>query len=403
MYVVKHRSAFFALTGALVFISLVSIFVFGLNFGTDFTGGTLVEVSYESIRTSADVVEESLRGNGLEGFSLRESGELGYTLRTGELTDEQRDYLAAMFTIGDNSARIDQLTEVGPTIGKELRNKAIIAIVLVMVCILFFIAFAFRKVSKPVSSWMYGLIAIVTLLHDVIIPLGAFALFGYIWGARVDALFVTALLTILGFSVHDTIVVFDRVRENLRLNQERNKKEDFAETAGRSLSQTMVRSINTSVTVAISLLALYVLGPVSTQDFALTMLIGIIAGTYSSIFVATPLLVVVERRPAAPSAVGSAHEDQNHRHRRLWRIWRASPCTHSALCARHRRESVCAGEKTGQADLFHSERSGSKQCSDTRGAHFFLRRGAKKNTPLREKGNGHRGRCDGKDAYGRFA
>ncbi len=295
MSIIKHRNIFFAVTGALVAASILAIAIFGLRLGTDFTGGTLVEVSYESIRTESDVVSESLEGHGLEGFSLRESGDLGYTLRAGELTDEQREYLAAMFTIGDNDAHIDQLTEVGPTIGKELRNKAFIALALVLLCILLFIAFAFRKVSQPVSSWMYGLIALVALLHDVIVPMGFFALLGYLTGAQVDTLFVTAILTILGFSVHDTIVVFDRVRENLRINQERSRKEDFADTAGRSLGQTFVRSINTSLTVLFTLLVLYFVGPESTRVFALTLFVGIAAGTYSSIFLATPLLVAVER------------------------------------------------------------------------------------------------------------
>lgn len=295
MFIVEHRNTLFAITGALVAISLISLLAFGLRVGTDFTGGTLVQVTYPE-RPAPEIVNEALDGAGLEGYSLREAGERDYILRAGNLTEVQRSSIAELLSGGDQyRGEITQLTEVGPTIGTELRNKAFIAIVLVMVCILFFIAFAFRKVSKPISSWVYGLIALVTLLHDVVIPLGAFALFGHLWGAQVDALFVTALLTILGFSVHDTIVVFDRVRENLRINQERNRKEDFAITAGHALNQTIVRSINTSVTVAISLLALYFLGPVSTKDFALTMLIGIIAGTYSSIALATPLLVAVEK------------------------------------------------------------------------------------------------------------
>lgn len=295
MMIIRHRNIFFAITGVLLLAAVISIFTLGLSLGTDFTGGVLVEVSYESTRTSVEVVSDSLRGFGLEGFSLRESGDLGYTLRAGALTDEQRSFLAAMFTIGDNDARIDQLTEVGPIIGVELRNKALIALALVLTAILFFIAFAFRKVSKPISSWIYGLIALVTLAFDVLIPVGFFAFLGYLTGAQVDVLFVTAVLTILGYSVHDTIVVFDRTRENLRLNEERNKKEEFGDTAGRALGQTFVRSMTTSLTTALALAALFLLGPESTRDFALTLLVGIIAGTYSSIFLATPLLVSVER------------------------------------------------------------------------------------------------------------
>ena len=296
MFIVKNRNIFFAITGAIVLASLLSFFVFGLHFGTDFTGGTLIQVTYASGRPAPDALSSALNKADFEGYSLREAGENDYILRAENLTDEQRSNIQKTFSVDDTfPATISQLTEVGPTIGKELRNKALIAIALVLLCILLFIAFAFRKVSQPISSWIYGLIALVTLVHDVIVPVGFFALLGYLTGAQVDTLFVTAILTILGFSIHDTIVVFDRTRENLRLNHERNKKEDFAETAGRSLQQTFVRSINTSLTVLFTLLVLYLIGPASTKDFALTLLVGIIAGTYSSIFVATPLLVTVEK------------------------------------------------------------------------------------------------------------
>ena len=197
---------------------------------------------------------------------------------------------------GKYPATVVSLDEIGPTVGAQLKTDSIEAIALVLLCILLFIAFAFRKVSKPISSWMYGLMAIVGLCHNVLVTCGFFALLGHLTGAQIDTLFVTALLTVLGFSVHDTIVVFDRVRENLRINQEKGRKEDFAETAGRALSQTFTRSINTSLTVLLTLLALYFLGPQSTQIFALTLLVGIIAGTYSSIFLATPLLVEIEVR-----------------------------------------------------------------------------------------------------------
>ncbi len=292
MYVVRNRNVFFFITGLLVAASIAALATFGLHFGTDFTGGTLAEVRYEGQRPAPQLINEALTGAGFEGYSLREAGDDSYILRAGNLTDIQRSSLPELLSGGDAyRGEITQLTEVGPTIGMELRNKSIVAVAVVLLCIMLFIAFAFRHVSEPVSSWTYGLIAIVTLLHDVIIPLGAFSIFGYLWGAQVDTLFVTALLTILGFSIHDTIVVFDRTRENLRINHEKGRKEPFAETAGRALNQTMVRSINTSVTVAISLTALFLFGPASTKDFALTLLVGIVAGTYSSIFFATPLLV----------------------------------------------------------------------------------------------------------------
>ena len=172
-------------------------------------------------------------------------------------------------------------------------RKGLIALALVSVSIILFIAFAFRKVSKPVASWKYGIIAIITLIHDILIPIGLFAFLGHWRSAEVDSLFIVALLTLLGVSINNTIVVFDRIRENLRINQDRNRKEDFGETVGHSISQTLARSINTSLTVVIVLLALFFLGPVATKDFALTLIVGMIAGTYSSIFLASPLLVEV--------------------------------------------------------------------------------------------------------------
>ena len=171
------------------------------------------------------------------------------------------------------------------------------AITLVLLVIAIFFAFVFRKVSKPISSWKYGLVVLLALAHDVIVPVGAFAILGHFFGAEVDTLFVTALLVILGFSVHDSIVVFDRVRENLKKNQEgNNSKEPFDETVGKSVSQTIARSINTSLTVVIVLLVLFFTGPASAHYFVLTLLIGIIAGTYSSIFLGSPLLVTLEKR-----------------------------------------------------------------------------------------------------------
>ena len=296
MYIVKHRNIFFAITGAITLVAIVSVVVFGLKLGLDFTGGSLVQVTYPEGRPSALALTESLDKAGFEGYSLREANEQDYILRAGTMTPGMRETLSQTLSLdGESPASVVQLTEVGPTIGSELRSKALIAIILVLLCILLFIAFAFRKVSNPVSSWVYGLIALVTLLHDVIVPVGFFAFLGHFTGAQIDTLFVTAILTILGFSIHDTIVVFDRTRENLRINEERNRKEDFAITAGKSLGQTFVRSINTSLTVIVTLLVLYVVGPASTRDFALTLLVGITAGTYSSIFLATPLLVTTER------------------------------------------------------------------------------------------------------------
>ena len=296
MFIINHRGLFFTLTGLFVAVSLGALAIFGLKLSIDFTGGTLVDMTYQGQRPPAADLDTSLKAAGFTDYSVRDAGEHDVMLRTGSISNTERAALPATFSIGGKyPATVSQLSEIGPTIGAELRSKAILSIVAVCLCILFFIAFAFRKVSQPISSWIYGLVALVTLIHDVIIPVGFFAFLGHFAGASVDSLFVTAVLTVLGFSVHDTIVVFDRTRENLRLNHEKGRKESFAETAGRSLSQTFTRSINTSLTVVITLLILFFMGPDSTKDFALTLLVGIIAGTYSSIFLATPLLVTIEQ------------------------------------------------------------------------------------------------------------
>lgn len=297
MYIIKHRIAFFVITAVVVLASITSVAMYGLKLGIDFTGGTLVQVTYEQGRPDAAALQGALDGAGFSGYSLREANANDYIIRAENLTPQMRADLPQTLSIGGSyPATIGTLNEIGPTVGAELRSKSIVAIGLVIACILLFIAFAFRKVSEPVSSWTYGLIAVVTLVHDVIVPVGFFALIGHLWGAQADTLFVTAVLTVLGFSVHDTIVVFDRVRENLRINQSRGRHEDFETTTGHALNQTFVRSINTSLTVLLTLLALYFFGPASTRIFSLTLLVGIIAGTYSSIFLATPLLAAIGSR-----------------------------------------------------------------------------------------------------------
>jgi preprotein translocase subunit SecF len=301
MIIAIHRRIFFALTALLVALCIGAVAAWGLKLGIDFTGGTYARVAFEGERPTIPQMQEKLTAAGLADFSVREAGGNNYDIRVaGSEADVQGSLMQAVATWNAYKGTVTELSQIGPTIGAELRAKAYLSISLVLLCILFFIAFVFRKVSRPVSSWVYGLIALVTLVHDVIVPVGFYAALGHFMGAEVDTLFVTAVLTVLGFSVHDTIVVFDRVRENLRINQERGKKEPFVETAGHSLQATFVRSINTSLTVVITLAILYVLGPASTHYFALTLLVGIIAGTYSSIFLATPLLIeVAERRTKA--------------------------------------------------------------------------------------------------------
>lgn len=295
MNVAKNLKYFFILPGVLSLIAIVALVMWGLKPGIDLSGGSLLQVSYASstVPTSAQI-QTATAPLSLGEVRVQPAGTSTYMLRTRALTNDEKNGLeTALGTLGP--VHEDQYTSIGPTIGAELLSKAWIAIGLVIACIIAFIAFAFRGVSKPVASWKYGVVAIVTLVHDILVPTGLFAILGHFAGAEVDSLFIVALLTILGISINDTIVVFDRIRENLSRNQERGKKEDFAEVVGRSIVQTLARSINTSLTVVIVLAALYFYGPASTATFALTLIVGMIAGTYSSIFLASPLLVVWEK------------------------------------------------------------------------------------------------------------
>ncbi|MBX4195951.1 protein translocase subunit SecF [Candidatus Parcubacteria bacterium] len=292
MFVVKYRKIWFALSAILLAFSLFSMVRYGFNTSIDFTGGTLTEISYEGSDRAKGQIEGVLTRLDIGGYSMRPSGNDRYVVRTHFLTDqESKKFSDSLLGISSTKFTIERQNSIGPVAGAELKSKAVKAVVVVIIMIVLFITFAFRRVSKPVSSWKYGLATIIALAHDVIIPTGIFAFLGHFYGTEIDLLFVTGLLAILGYSVHDTIVVFDRVRENLTLG----KNEPFEETVGKSVQQTFGRSINTSLTIFITLLALYIFGPSTTKEFALLLTIGVVIGTYSSIFVASPLLVTFQK------------------------------------------------------------------------------------------------------------
>lgn len=293
MFIINHKTFFFIFSGLLTLAALFSVAIFRpWNLGIEFTGGTILEVGFPDGRPDIESLKQELATLNWQGTVTQETGTDGFIVRTKNLTEPERQQLMGVVSQGGKT-RIEErrFNSIGPTIGTELRSKALWAILWVIFAIVLYIAFAFRHVSHPISSWVYGLVAVVALVHDVIIPAGVYVLLGhYFVDVQVDVLFVTAILTILGFSVHDTIVVFDRTRENLKL---RTWKE-FNVTVGHSIEQTFVRSINTSLTVLLVILALYFMGGETTKNFALTLAIGITAGTYSSIFIASPLLVAIE-------------------------------------------------------------------------------------------------------------
>ncbi len=291
MNVIKNKYIFLSFSGILVLSSFAAIAVFGLRQGIDFTGGTLwqiglgdEDVNIEEVRI---FVAEDLE---LEAVVTPETSTNSVILRMKEIPEDLHQKYFSDFQAKFSSAEDLRFESIGPAIGSELRRKAIWAFAFVLLGISFYIAFAFRKVSRPVSSWKYGAITLVTLFHDAIIPAGLFAVLGYFFHAEIDTNFIVAILVVMGFSVHDTIVVFDRIRENLRL--ERNYKFDFSALVNKSVNETMARSINTSLTLVLVLIALYIFGAGSLTYFTLVILVGTVFGTYSSIFVASPLLTL---------------------------------------------------------------------------------------------------------------
>jgi preprotein translocase subunit SecF len=296
MFVVKYRKIFFALSAILIIISIASMVKFGFNFGIDFKGGTITQVSYADVRPEQQTLQADINKLNFGNNVLQPTGEKGYVLRTRELSNTEKELLLSTLSKNESlKMTVEKYDSIGPVVGTELKNKAYTAIALVIVCIVIFITYAFRKVSQPVASWKYGLSTIIALLHDVIIPTGFFIAYIHFYGGELDILFVSALLAILGYSVHDTIVVFDRVREHLQINKEDRNKEDFTTTVGKSVSETFGRSINTSLTIFLVLAVLYTIGGETTRHFSLVLLMGVIIGTYSSIFVASPLLVTLEK------------------------------------------------------------------------------------------------------------
>lgn len=293
-------------------VSTVILFWFGLKPGIDFTGGSLMEVSYNSRPEKAEV-ETKLNEMDLGGYSLRESldqkGKDSFQLRTRNLSEDERVAVETALLQGDADATVSRFTSVGPVVGDELAEKSKWAIGAVVIIIVIYVGFAFMGVRWPVGSSVYGGITIISLLHDVLVPAAVMALLGHFYGAEIDVLFVIALLAILGYSVNDTIVVFDRVRENIVTYRTDHKKKvkgpggieheevtytfkrPFSEIVGLSVNETMLRSINTSLTTGLALVALYFFGGEVTKNFALILLMGVAAGAYSSIFFASPLLV----------------------------------------------------------------------------------------------------------------
>ena len=286
MSIIKLRKYSYAFSGILFLASITMLAMWGLRLGIDFTGGSLMEVQFRN-EPSREAIQAALQPFNLGDIHVQPTQSNGALIRMKDLDEPTHQKVLTALKLLDQNLVEKRFDSIGPTIGSELRKRSIYALLLVIIMIILYIAWAFRKVSRPVESWKYGVVAVVALMHDIFIPSGAFAYLGHFSGVEVDALFITAILTILGFSVHDTIVVFDRIRENLR----RGKGSTFEETVDISIHETIVRSVNTSLTLLLVLLTLYFFGGESTRYFSLALILGTIFGTYSSIFIASPLLV----------------------------------------------------------------------------------------------------------------
>lgn len=283
-------------------LSIVAIALWGLKPNIELAGGSLLQVGYEQ-RPDIEVVEAIADGQEIGEVLVQPSGENDYIIRQRVLTAEEKssfsEELASLGTMEEK-----RYTSIGPSIGSELARKAWWAVGLVILSTILYISFAFRGVSvvaedaprKYLPSWKYGLVAIITLIHDVTVPIGLYAFMGFMYGSEVGTLFIVALLTILGISINDTIVIFDRIRENLVLNEKDKRHQSYETVVWNSIKQTLARSLNTSFTVIMMLLALVFLGPDSTMELAITLTVGMIAGTYSSILLAAPILVYLEKR-----------------------------------------------------------------------------------------------------------
>ncbi len=264
--------------------------IYGLKLGIDFRGGTVTEIQFNEPYDQNKVLDV-LHGQGINSPHLQPTDKNGLIIRTESIEKEQYDKIAHELTDKVGAFTEKRFDSIGPVIGQELKRKALYQLGLVSLGIVLYIAYAFRKVARPITPWQFGIAAIIALLHDLFVVLGIFSLLGHFHGIEIDSLFVTAMLTVLGFSVHDTIIVFDRIRENLRVYA--GQPIDFI--VNHSISQTLVRSLNTSLTVLFVLLAMLLFGGETIRYFILALFIGIVAGTYSSIFVASPLLLLMQK------------------------------------------------------------------------------------------------------------
>jgi len=290
MNIIKYRWVWYLLSIVMVGGSMLAVLILGFKEGIDFAGGSMVVLRFSGERPTPLQVEPVLAPLKLGEIVIQPVGDADLSIRTQALDEEtHQKFLAAFKEKYPDMAELS-FDSIGPVIGQELRSKSLFALAIVFIAILIYIAYAFRKVSVPIASWKYGVITALTAFHDVAVPIGVFAILGRLHGTEIGTSFVAAILTVMGFSIHDTIVVLDRVRENLG-----KTSGIFEDIVNRSLNQTIIRSVNTTVATLLALIAVYLFGGATVHDFSLTLIIGIAVGAYSSIFISAPLLVTFHR------------------------------------------------------------------------------------------------------------
>lgn len=286
----KFTKQYYIFSFLLLSAALFFIFYFGLNFGIDFMGGSVLEVEFEA-RPVSSAVQEKLSSLNLGDYTIQPVGERGIVLKMKEISDETRQNIISKLN-EISAAKETGFESIGPVISSELREKTIVLVAVSLVSLLIYIAISFRRVSRPVSGFVYGIVSVATLAFDVLITIGFFAVLGKFYNAQFNIPIVTALLTIIGYTINDKVVVFDRVRENII----RRTADDFKELVNKSLNETLVRSLSTGFCTLLVLVSLTVFGGETLKYFSLTLITGIVVGTYSSLFLASPLLVSWHKR-----------------------------------------------------------------------------------------------------------
>ncbi|MBI4096428.1 MAG: protein translocase subunit SecF [Candidatus Levybacteria bacterium] len=289
MNIIGRKNWYFGLSLLVIITGIIAIFLWGLNLSIDFTGGSRLTLSFNETvdNNKIQAVSSVLKDSKIKVASIEKSNKLIF-VRTSPLDQNQNNKFINILSKNFKDVKEREFETIGPVIGQETTWNALKAVGIASILIILYITWSFRQVPSPASSFRFGVCAIIALIHDVLVVLGVFAILGHFFAVEIDSLFVTAILTVIGFSVHDTIVVFDRIRENLK----RMGGLNFSKTVNDSILQTIARSLNTSLTVVLVLITLLLFGGESIRWFVVALLVGIVAGTYSSIFTASPLLVL---------------------------------------------------------------------------------------------------------------